>query len=148
VPDYIAWKERNRTFATMGASIANQQDLSDDQTGGAPERLAGQAVTPSLFEVLGVKAQLGRVFLDDEARIGMPARVVILSHQLWQRRFAGDRGILGREIRMDGRNLKVIGVMPEGFLVPEPEFRVLGSPRSDAVSIGRFPLGSLWCPAA
>jgi putative ABC transport system permease protein len=118
VPDYLAWKERNRTFESMGASIASQQDLGGDEIGFAPERLFGQAVTPSLFDTLRVHPQLGRLFVNEEAQVEMVAPVVILSHRLWQRRFAGDPGILGKQIRMNGRNLKVIGVMPPGLVYP------------------------------
>jgi hypothetical protein len=96
-PEYIAWKERNRTFESMGASIANQQDFSPDHIGAAPERLFGQAVTPSLFDVLEVQPQLGRTFRDEEARAGVPASpVIILSHRLWERRFGADQEILGK----------------------------------------------------
>jgi predicted permease len=118
VPDYVAWSERNRTFEAMGASIANQQDLGADDLSVVPERLFGQAVTPSLFDTLRVQPQLGRLFLDEESQIGIAAPVIILSHQLWERRFAGDPGILGKQIRLNGRNLKVIGVMPPGFWYP------------------------------
>src|ERR1051325_9972433 len=87
VPDYLSWKTATSSFKSMGASIANQQDLGADHTGGYPEHLDGEAVTPSLFETLKVLPQLGRVFREEEAQIGMPAPVVVLSHRLWQRRF-------------------------------------------------------------
>jgi putative ABC transport system permease protein len=118
VPDYVAWSENNRTFESMGASLSSQQDLGADEGGPALERIAGQAVTPSLFDTLQVKPELGRVLHQDESQIGYAAPVVILSHRLWQRRFAGDTGIVGRSIRLNGRSLEVIGVMPPGFLYP------------------------------
>jgi putative ABC transport system permease protein len=121
IPEYVAWKTRNRTFESMGASISNRQDLAGDEVGGAPEHLFGQAVTPSLFDVLKVQPHLGRLFLEEEAQIGMTAPVIILSHRLWQRRFAADSKIIGKEIRMNGRNLKVIGVMPPGFWYPNKD---------------------------
>ena len=65
---------------------------------------------------------LGRLFSEDEARFGKaPARVVVLSHSLWQRRFKGDRNILGREIHLDGRSMTVIGVMPASFWYPNKD---------------------------
>src|SRR5262249_44794199 len=115
VPDYIAWSERNRTFESMGASLASQQDLGGDDVSNVPERIPGQAATPSLFETLKVQPQLGRVFRNDEVQIGTSAPVIILSDRLWNRRFSGDSRILGKHIRMNGRNLEVIGVMPPGF---------------------------------
>jgi putative ABC transport system permease protein len=118
VPDYVAWSEGNRTFESMGLSIANQQDLSGDDIGVAAERVFGQAVTPSLFDTLGVHPRLGRGLRQDEAQTGMPARVVILSDRLWQRRFHGDPDIVGKTIRMNGKEVKVVGVMPPGFWYP------------------------------
>ena len=118
VPEYIAWKNGNHSFKSMAATFANGQDLTVDEPGSYPERLLGEAVTPSLFETLKVQPALGRVFLEEEATIGTATPVVILSHRLWQRRFGADPRILGRQIRMNGRNRTVVGVMPAGFWYP------------------------------
>jgi putative ABC transport system permease protein len=118
VPDYVAWREQNHSFESLGASIANQQDLSGEGNRVSPKHLSGQAVTPSLFTVLRVKPQLGTLFTEDDAPTGRPAHVVILSHQLWQDSFAGDAEIVGKQIRMNGEMLKVVGVMPRGFWYP------------------------------
>jgi putative ABC transport system permease protein len=118
VPDYVAWSEGNEAFESMGVSIASQQDFGGEGTGFAPERLVGQAVTPSLLATLKVQPQLGRLFLDDEAQTGSAASVIVLSDRLWQRRFAGDPEIVGKQIRLNGRSVKVIGVMPRGFWYP------------------------------
>ncbi len=118
VPDYMAWKERSHSFESMAATIANQQDLSGDSYSSTPERLSGHAVTPSMFSVLQVRPQLGRVLTESDAASGMPAPIVVLSDKLWQRRFAGDPSIVGKQIRMNGRMLKVVGVMPHGFWYP------------------------------
>jgi len=133
VPEYVAWKEQSRTFESMGVSISSQQDLVVD---GAPERLLGQAVTPSLFDTLRVQPQLGRLFLNEEAQVGKAAPVIVLSHRLWQRRFACDPDILGKQIRLNGRDLKVVGVMPRGFWYPmeNSEFWV-------PLAFNRFQLG-------
>jgi putative ABC transport system permease protein len=141
VPDYIAWKARGRVFESVGASIANQQDLGAEQAGDYPERLIGQAVTSSLFHTLQVQPLLGRFFREEEALIGTaPAPVIVLSHRLWQRRFGGDPRILGKQIRLGGRSVTVIGVMPSGFWYPNESseywvplgmtrFQLEGSPR-------------------
>jgi len=118
VPDYVAWSKGNQTFESMGASLASQQDLDGDDTHPDPERLFGQSVTPSLFSTLKVQPQMGRVFQEDEVQVGFAAPVVILNDQLWRRRFDGDRTILGRQIRLNGRSVKVVGVMPAGFIYP------------------------------
>lgn len=118
IPEYVAWKERATSFQAMGASISNQLDIGEDHGGGA-ERLSGQAVTPSVFDTLGVAPLAGRVFEEHEARVGEPAApVIVLSHRLWQRRFGGDPRIVGSQVRLSGRSLTVIGVMPSGFWYP------------------------------
>jgi putative ABC transport system permease protein len=105
----------------MGASLSSQQDLGGDDISAVAERIAGQAATPSLFDTLKVPPQFGRVFRNDEAQIGKSAPVIIISDRLWRRRFAGDSGIVGKQIRLNGRNLEVIGVMPPGFHYPNGE---------------------------
>lgn len=79
-----------------------------------PERLDGQRVSAGYFSVLGVRPALGRDFDEAEDRLNGPD-VVIISDGLWQRRFAGDRGILDRAITLNGRSFAVIGVLPPGF---------------------------------
>jgi predicted permease len=81
---------------------------------GRPERVAVEAVSPTLFQVLGVAPLLGRTFRPEEDRPGAPC-TVILAHELWQRRYGGDPGIVGRTIVADEAPCRVIGVMPPGF---------------------------------
>lgn len=85
--------------------------------GSMPERIEAGVVSPSLFPLLGVQAQLGRVFLPEEGR---PAheRVVLLSDGLWRRRFGADRGVLGRSLVMNGQSNQIVGVLPPGFDMP------------------------------
>ena len=86
-----------------------------------PERLDGQRVSAGYFRVLGIAPALGRDFRPDDDRLEGPA-VVILSDALWRSRFAADRGIVGREITLDGVKHTVIGVAPaalENVLAPE-----------------------------
>ena len=75
---------------------------------GPPEQVAGQAVTPDFFTVLGVQPALGRVFTEDEDRSG--ARVVAIGYALWQRRYQGDPAIIGRTIPLNGATFTVTGV--------------------------------------
>lgn len=79
-----------------------------------PERFDGQRVSADYFRVLDVAPAIGRAFLSTDDRLGSEP-VVILSHALWQRRYAGDPAILGRQIILDGDPVMVVGVMPEGF---------------------------------
>jgi len=80
-----------------------------------PERLQVELVSAAYFPVLGVAPRLGRVFSADEDRAANPGRVAVLSWGLWQRRYAGDRGIVGKTVEINRETLTVVGVMPERF---------------------------------
>jgi predicted permease len=121
VPDYFAWKEQSRSFEVMGASLNQQMDFGTEENGAPPERIAGQGFTSSVFATLGVPPMLGRVFDESEDDVEKAAPVVVLSHRLWQRRFAGDPDILQKEVRLNSRQFSVIGVMPEGFHYPNED---------------------------
>jgi putative ABC transport system permease protein len=87
-------------------------------TGGAqPEQAQYAVVSASLFSVLGVKPALGRAFLPEEDQPGA-ARVAIISHDLWRRRWAGDPKLIGQTATFDGQSYTVVGVMPPGFVFP------------------------------
>ena len=85
--------------------------------GGVPERIESAVVSPSFFQVLGVQAQVGRVFLAEEGRPGR-GRVVLLGDGLWRRRFGADPAVLGRKLVMNGQSYVVVGVLPRGFQYP------------------------------
>ena len=118
VPDYFGWKTRSRAFESMGASLPEQKDLGADVDGTQAERLVGQGFAPEVFQALGVQPALGRVFTEREAQVGRPAPVIVLSHQLWQRRFGGDPHILNTNVRLNGAATTIIGVMPPAFRYP------------------------------
>lgn len=108
--NYVDWKAQNTVFTDMAARQGSTMSLTGD---GAPEQLYGQRVTPNFFDVLGVQPLIGRVFTakEDQAK----EQVVLLSYGLWQRRYGGDRGIVGRAILLNNVQTKVLGVMPKGF---------------------------------
>ncbi len=106
--NFIRWQERQTVFASMSALYDWRANLSGQAQ---PEELVAQDVTPNFFTTLGVAPQLGRAFAPDEGAEGRN-RVAVLSHALWQRRFGGDPGIVGRTIPLNGRPFTVIGVMP------------------------------------
>jgi predicted permease len=85
--------------------------------GDTPERILGQFVSPSFFKLLGVEAFLGRTFSPEEEQQGKEA-VVVISHGLWQRRFASDPTLIERTLNMNGRPYQVIGIAPPGFRDP------------------------------
>lgn len=111
---FIDWKKRNQAFLDMAAYGVRSADLSG---GGAPEEVQGLAVTANLFPLLGVSPLLGRTF--DKSEETPETRAVVLSYRLWQRRYAGDRNLLGQPILMNGEKYSVIGIMPAGFHYPD-----------------------------
>jgi putative ABC transport system permease protein len=113
-PDFFDWRRDNGVFSEMGASITGSLAL----TGlGAAERIPAGIVTGGFFDVMGVRAALGRTIAVADDPVGS-RDVVVLSHQLWARRFGSNPGIIGQQITLDGSPAEVIGVMPEGFQYP------------------------------
>lgn len=92
--------------------------------GSEPELMYGLDATANLLPMLGVRPQLGRFFTEEEDRAGA-APVIVLSHELWQRKFGGDRGVVGRQVRFGtaGNSRTVIGVLPPNFRFPAGEAR-------------------------
>jgi len=130
---YYGLAERSRSFDALAVLKPWQPTM----TGPAqPERFEGQSVSASYFRVLGVSPMMGRDFQPADDRLN-GARVAILSYGLWQRRFGGDRSIVGRQITLDDNLFAVIGVMPGAFenvLAPAAE---LWSPMQYDLSQGR-----------
>ncbi|HEY8227373.1 MAG TPA: ABC transporter permease [Pyrinomonadaceae bacterium] len=87
--------------------------------GGEPEPVQGLFVSHDLFDMLGAKPESGRAFLADDDRTGAPP-VVIISNALWQRRFGGDRNVIGRPLIVSGNAATIIGIMPADFHFLEP----------------------------
>ena len=113
--NFADWKRRNRVFDDMAALKGDLYALTGT---GTPEQIEGSPVSANLFPLLGVSPLLGRNFSADEDRPGA-ARVVLIGYSLWQRRFAGDASIVGREIWLSNQKYRVIGVMPRGITFPE-----------------------------
>jgi len=113
---YLDFKDlhaQTRTLEAVGAF----SDAAFTLTGtGEPRHLRGYAITSDLFAALQVNPEIGRAFVANEDTPG--TRVVILSHALWKSAFAGDPGIVGRAIQVNGGPNTVVGVMPAGFQFP------------------------------
>lgn len=119
--DFEDWYESRQAFAEMGAFLFDREMGGLDLTSeGEPERLAAAWVTRGFFPTLQVQPQLGRLPRPEEMERGND-RFVMLSHGLWQRRFGGDPGIIGRSVVLDGVGHEVIGVMPRTFDYPSPD---------------------------
>lgn len=117
---YHGIAERTRSFESMAAFKAWQPTMTGPTQ---PERFDGQRVGAPYFSTLGIKPALGRDFTAADDLFHGP-KVVLLSYQLWQRRFRGDPSVLGQAITLDGDPFTVIGVMPAGFenvLAPEAQ---------------------------
>ncbi|MEY2504720.1 MAG: hypothetical protein QOG27_1000, partial [Verrucomicrobiota bacterium] len=108
--NFIRWKERATSFESMAAYAETRANLTD---GGNPEELIAQNVTPDYFAVIGVSPILGRAFTPEEST-DKQSSAVILSYELWQRRFGLDQAIIGRTIQLQGKPQTVVGVMPPG----------------------------------
>ena len=115
-PEYVDLIEQSRTLESIAVWRFNSLNISGDSR---PEWALGLDVTASLFPTLGVAPALGRVPRADEEQRGA-AHVAVLSHSFWQRQYAGDPGVIGRSITLDGEVHEIIGVMPEGFAFPNP----------------------------
>jgi putative ABC transport system permease protein len=110
----VALQEESRTMDVAGASADVEVNLTGQ---GEAVRLAGSVVSANLFSVLRRGAALGRTFEPGDDRPGRDG-IVVLSHALWQGRFGGDPGVLGRTVAIDGVDRQVVGVMPSGFHFP------------------------------
>ena len=113
-PDYREWESQNRVFDGIAAFHGQTANLTGS---GVPERLQGAEVTASLFPLLGAAPVLGRTFRTEDQEPGHES-VVLLSHNLWKRRFGADPAALGKGLTMDGKPFTVAGVMPSGFEFP------------------------------
>src|SRR5437763_13221674 len=111
---FAYYRDRSHTFEKLAAYETGSATLTGR---GEPERLDGTEVTYEYFNVLGREPLYGRTFTPQEDSPGNN-NVVILSYQLWQRRFGGDPSILGKAINLDNVPTTVVGIMPPDFTFP------------------------------
>jgi len=111
--NYLDWKRENTVFSVVGAA----EYWAGNVAGDAFERVQGLRVTSDIFAMTGVKPVLGRTLLAADDEPGHD-RSVVLAWGYWQRRFAGSRDVLGRQVLVDGVAYTVVGVMPRGFDFP------------------------------
>src|SRR5690606_34729154 len=115
IHDFTDWRAQQRqSFVDLGAWYSGTVNVAD---GGVPERYDGAFITPSTFPLLGVRPLHGRLFREEETSRAEPM-VVLIGFRMWQDRYEGDPGIVGRVIRVNGEPATIIGVMPEDFLFP------------------------------
>ena len=107
VQDY---RQRIRSFRSVAAWQSGQVNLTGDAQ---PERVGAGRVTANTFDVLGARPLHGRGFQRGEDATGTGARVVVLSHGLWRRRFGGDPSVVGHSMEIDGARYQIVGIMPD-----------------------------------
>ena len=114
------WRDQNQLFEGMAAMAPDSFNLTGS---GDPERLEGRRVSASFFPLLGVDPHIGRAFTaaEDQPNSG---HVLLLSYGLWQRRFGGDAGVVGKTLNLNGAGYTVVGVMPPRFQFPTPDDEV------------------------
>lgn len=114
--NYIDWRDQSHSFEAMGGADAWSPNLAspDPSDPRGAEHLYALKVTQNLLPMLGVEPLLGRLFTRGEDQPGADHEA-ILSYALWQRRFGGNRDVLGKAIKLNGEAYVVVGVMPRGF---------------------------------
>ncbi|HSU17880.1 ABC transporter permease [Longimicrobium sp.] len=115
--DFDDYRAQQRSFEGLGAFSSGTMTVSGTEK---PERFDGAYLTANTFQLIRAQPLLGRTFGPGEDAVGAPA-VVVLGYAIWQNRYGGDRGIIGRTIRVNGEQAEVIGVMPKGFEFPSSE---------------------------
>jgi putative ABC transport system permease protein len=113
-PDFVDWRANARSFETMAGVQSRSLTFSDTNE---PERVEGAAVSAGLFAMLGIAPALGRDFVAADDSPGAPA-VVILSDDLWQRRYHADPAVIGRSLTLNGQPSTVVGVLPPRVKFP------------------------------
>ena len=113
---YFDWRKEAHSFDQLAAYSWDEVNLTGD---GHPEKVQAFQISSNLFEMLGVKPQLGRGFLAEEETPGKEQEI-ILGHALWEQRYASDAHIVGKNVKVGGRSFTVVGVMGKGFDFPMP----------------------------
>ena len=116
---YLAWRDAPATIESLGAWAPGTVTLTG---AGDPQRLRVVSITPSVFELLRTRPEIGSPFTEGPASPGGDT-AIILSHTLWRQRFGGTPDVLGRTIHVDGEPRTVVGVMPREFNFPDPDVR-------------------------
>ncbi|MEZ4425340.1 MAG: ABC transporter permease [Gemmatimonadota bacterium] len=112
--EYLNYRQQNRTLADAALYFTSSHTFTSTEN---PEEVRSAVVSPNLFSVLDVAPALGRAFTWEDGDTEAP--VVLLGHDVWQRRFAADPAIVGQDVLINGLPFTVLGVMPAGFRVPE-----------------------------
>ena len=129
--DFYDWQRQSRSFSSLAMFTENSASLS---LGPAAVRVNSSRVTGDFFRTLGIAPQLGRAIGTDDDRPGFE-HVAVISHALWQSQFASDPRVVGKEVLLNAKPYRVIGVMPAGFAFPHgaESFETKGGNRATEV---------------
>ncbi len=111
--NFVEWRERNRSLEHLGMVGPSRLSVILD---GQPEEVSGLFASSHVFPALGVQPAMGRTYTADEDLEGND-RVILLTHEFWQRRLGGRSDVLGTTITANGRPRSVVGIMPPGFTI-------------------------------
>ncbi|HEY3040206.1 MAG TPA: ABC transporter permease [Pyrinomonadaceae bacterium] len=114
-PNFVDWREQSHVFEHMASYHTNDFIMTGR---GESTRLQGAVVNADLLPLLGVAPAIGRGFLPDEDKPGERGRVVLLSQQLFQKRFNSDPNVVNQSMVLDGKTYTIVGVMPSAFQFP------------------------------
>src|SRR3989449_4174171 len=114
-PTFNEWRKQSTVFEGLAARSFDGFVLTGKDQ---PENIPGSRLSANIFRLLGVQPMIGRDFLPEEETYGKD-HVVLISHELWRRRFGGDTGIIGQSITLNDESYAVIGVMPPRTFFPE-----------------------------
>jgi putative ABC transport system permease protein len=110
-PNFLDWQKQQTAFLHLAAARNRTFNLSGVAE---PVQVSGAIISPEAFPLLGVAPQLGRIFSEQDNQL-YAARTVVLSHAFWQKQFAGEANVVGRQLLLDDQAYTVIGVMPPRF---------------------------------
>ncbi|MBA3319719.1 MAG: ABC transporter permease [Gemmatimonadales bacterium] len=116
LPDFLDWRSEARSFESLAAMTHTRFNLTG---AGEPEVVRGALATAGLLRVFGIVPSVGRGFSADEERVAAP-RVAMLDEGYWQRRYGGQRDIIGRQILLSGIAHTVVGVVPAALRLEQP----------------------------
>jgi predicted permease len=119
-PEFVEFRERTRAFSSVGAFVGAPANLTAPDH---PRRVIGARVSADLFTTLGVAPLAGRTFVESETRPNGP-QVAVVSYELWQSAFGGDRTLVGRSVDINGVPRTIVGIMPAGFDVMDRHMEV------------------------
>ncbi|MGA9770170.1 MAG: ABC transporter permease [Blastocatellia bacterium] len=113
--NFVDWRDQNTSFEEMVAYSTDAVSLTE---AGGPEKAVAVYTSDNFLKLLGVAPLLGRAFAQGEITQPGEMKVIVISHALWQRQFGADSGVLGKEVKIDGNPVTIIGVMPPSFQFP------------------------------